>query len=135
MAPAPSITEEKGPGNYIGRNVYGVLQELRQPTKTGTCQIALPVASRNYEDKLLIRGDGASYHKDGQTESYSIHSLLEFCAVFGVIVAQRLEIIERDANEETTFKAGRTDYILLRKLLEEGSNQDEYILKPGEHAI
>jgi hypothetical protein len=59
--------------------------------------------------------------------------------VFGTIIAQHVEIIEKDTNEETIFNIGRSDYILLRKLLEEGSEPEEqgreYILKPGEHAI
>ena len=139
MASAPSITEGKRIGDYIGRNLYEVLQVLGNPAETGRCQIALPTASEMYNDKNLIRGDGAIFHKDGQQGNYSIHTLTEICAVFGTIIGQRIEIIERDADEEIIFNFGRADYVLLRKLLEEGSEPEEkdgeYILKPGEYAI
>ena len=138
-APAPSMAVREGPGNYIGRNLYEVLQVLGNPTETGRCRIPLPVASEKLNDTRLIWGDVASFHQEGQQESYYVHVLTEICAVFGTIVAQRIEIIERDANEETTFNLGRADYVLLRKLLEEGSEleekEGEYILKPGEYAI
>jgi hypothetical protein len=138
-AAATSITEERRIGNYIGRNLYEVLQVLGNPTETGRCQISLPVTSEMYNNRKLIRGEGLAFHKDGQQGSYSIHTLTELCAVFGTIIAQHVEIIEKDTNEETIFNIGRSDYILLRKLLEEGSEPEEqgreYILKPGEHAI
>jgi len=138
-AAATSITEEKRVGDYIGRNLYEVLQVMGNPTETGRCQIALPVASEMYNDRKLIRGDAVAFHKDGQLGNYSIHALTEICAVFGTIVGQRIEIIEKDVNEKTTFNSSRLDYVLLRKLLEEGSEPEgkdgKYILKPGEHAI
>ena len=72
-AAATPITEGKRSGDYIGRNLHEVLQILGNPTDTGRCQLALPVASKMFNDKKLIKGDGMIFHKDGQLEDYSIH--------------------------------------------------------------
>ena len=126
--------------NYIGMSAMEVLKILGPPTEMGQCQLMLPTVHEDLSAELMIKGDAASWHQDGQDEEHFLHLLLQLCAVHGTVVSQQMNVTDQKFIEgETIINMGYTDYILLREVLEAGPNKDgedgKYILKPGEMEI
>ena len=135
--PEMSVVKE---GNYIGMSAREVLKIRGPPTEIGQCQLMLPTAYEDLSAKLMITGDSATWHQDGQDEEHFIHLRLRLCAVYATVVSQRMDVADQKFIEgETIIDMGYTDYILLREVLEAGPEKDgkdgEYILKPGEMEI
>lgn len=128
-------SEEQREGNHIGMSARAVMNKLGSPTGKGQCEINVPSGN----GLITVIGDAAEWHTDGATDESMVHVLRNMCAVFGTVVSEHLEVSERTADGEQAFSVGATDYNLIRRLLENGPEQDgedgKYILRPGEIAI
>ncbi len=126
-------TEKK---NYIGSTTREVMEEMGPPSGKDRCQIELP---SGIGEKVLVMGDGAYWHFDGEYKGTYTHYIREMCAVYGTVVVDAISHLERNADGESIIHMEYTDYVLIRKLLEAGPRQDgehgRYILKPGEIEI
>ncbi len=132
----PITTIEQAEHNYIGWTSREVMKKMGPPHQKGRCQIELPSGNN---EQVLVMGDGAHWHFDGEFEGNYTRYIREMCAVYGIVVADTIDMLDRNADGESTMHMGYTDYALIRKLLEAGPKQDgeggRYILKPGEMEI
>jgi len=139
----PEVAAKKGiEKNYLGMSALEVMKKIGPPDSSGVCQIMLPITGKGLEEtEMTVRGDGAMWQEVGVDENHVIRILTQLCAVNGIVVSQQTTIADRRFIEgEALLTTGYTDYILLRKVLEEGpqdgkDEDGEYILKPGEYAI
>ena len=123
--------------NYIGMSADEVIRLLGRPTMMGSCHIRLPVAGSVDENIKMVLGSSAKYEETGQDETHLIRIRLQFCAVNRTVISQQFTIKDTVFIEgEMIYSSGYTDFILLRKILNEEPKKDgedeEYILQPGE---
>ncbi len=113
LNPVGAQEERPEAGQYIGHQLTAVLDKLGKPTDTGTCLIGFP----GHIDREPVVTAGVEWHVDNRDGNDSIHTLMKMCAFRGVIISQKLEMIELDGKEQVTVNLGRTNYRLLLELL------------------
>lgn len=127
----PITRDEKAEHNYIGWKIEDVIQKMGPPHKRGRCRIKLP---NGINDPELVMSDAAQWHFDSESEGKFTYYMRETCALRDIVVVDITNMVDKTAEGKSTMEMEYVDYVLIRKLLEDGKN-GRYILKPGEMEI